>query len=149
MNRRSFVGGMLGGTALMLSGCLSSSDTAHVANSTPTCQQSTREHTRTVYDELDSWDAGAYYTWSLELDAGDTLEIDAVQVEGARPALVIKNPNGDVVTDVEPTAAVERTFDAPTDGTYYLTLSNEAMLTSGQWDVEITVADRTTIERCD
>lgn len=62
MHRRTFLARTGIGGTLLASGCLSSSRSEPAVRVTPTCREVTQERTKTVYDELESWDAGDYYT---------------------------------------------------------------------------------------
>lgn len=116
---------------------------------TVVCRSVTRERRRTIYDELDTWGAGDSYTWSIDLDAGEQVLVRVVTVDGARADLEVRDPDGETVVDTGPTSPLERTYTAATDGTHYFILTNEAFLTSGQWDATITVREEYTDQVCD
>lgn len=116
---------------------------------TVVCRTVTRERERIIYDELDTWGAGESYTWSVDLNAGERVRVRVVTVEGARADLEIKNRDGEVVVDTGPTTPLEQTITAAEGGTHYIVLTNEAMLTSGQWDAQITVVERISDTECE
>ncbi len=124
--RREFLGGVGAATAVSLAGCTSEA----VGDS---CEE------ETFVDEYDTYRAGESITWRAEMEAEQTLAIEAVQTgDGARPKLEVENPNGTLVAEVGPSENIDRTVTAQTDGTHYVRFVNAAIMTSGQWDITIT-----------
>lgn len=144
MKRRQLVKVLSGPALISLAGCVNSrSDRSGGDQQRQTeCRMETRERASTVYDDLDIWDAGNSGTWDFDLDKGEQVHVKAVQVEGARPDLEVKDPDGEMLIDTHPAENIERSFTAAQDGTYYVTLTNEAMMTSGRWDVTIEVTQK-------
>lgn len=139
MDRRTFAKISCGALVASISGCTNGASQDPTTPQQTTCRTVDREFTNTVYDDLDSWDAGSSPTWDFELDRGDAIYVRAVRVNEARPALEVKDPAGELILDVGPSENIERRVTADEAGTYYVTLRNEAFLTTGQWDVTIEV----------
>lgn len=116
---------------------------------TVVCRTVTRQRNRTIYDELDTWSAGDGYTWAIGLSSGEQVLVRVVTVDGARAALEVQTPDGETVVDTGPTTPLERAYTATAGGTHYVVLTNEAMLTAGQWDATITVREEVTDRVCD
>lgn len=92
----------------------------------------------TVADVWETVGAGQSLSWRAELEPGDQLEISAVQTgDGARPKLEVEGPNGTIMAEVGPAERIERTVTAQNEGRHYVRLVNEALVTSGQWDIDI------------
>lgn len=92
----------------------------------------------TVSDAWETIEAGQSISWRAELEPGDQLVISAVQTgDGARPTLEVEGPTGNLVANVGPAETIERTVTAQDEGRHYVRFVNEALVTSGQWDMDI------------
>jgi|GEM_PF-2690571 len=130
-------------SAVAISGCSGSGGGG--SSSGGSAEQQEEEDCRTVErtreenlaDELETVSAGSTWTWRFDLEEGQRLIISARLVEGARPAVEVESPNGTTVLDVGPKERIQRTVTAYENGRYYIKFENEALVTSGQWDVQI------------
>lgn len=92
-----------------------------------------------IVDVFETYLAGESYTWRIEMERDADLEVTAVQTgDGARPTLEVEGPDGNTIASVGPSETIRRTVTASTDGNHYVRVVNEAVMTSGQWDVTIT-----------
>lgn len=71
------------------------------------------------------------------------------ELDGARPALEVEDSIESVLTDIDPSSNIRRTLTIDTDGRYYVRLENEALMTSGQWDIEISLEREYEEEVCE
>ncbi|WP_436345877.1 hypothetical protein [Natronorubrum sp. FCH18a] len=98
---------------------------------------------------MQSVSAGGTLTWNPDLERGDQLTIDVTEVDGARPALEVEDSLGSMIADIGPSSNIRRTLTIDTDGRYYVQLENEALMTSGQWDIVLTLEREYEEEVCD
>ncbi|WP_090310904.1 hypothetical protein [Natronorubrum texcoconense] len=103
------------------------------------CRTVTETRTDTLYDEIQSINAGGTLTWNPDLERGDQLTIDVTEIDGARPALEVEDSSGTMIADIGPSSNIRRTLSIDADDRYYITLENEALMTSGQWDIVLTL----------
>lgn len=141
MKRRQFAKAIAGTGITAIAGCTEEGSSSDGSQETE-CRMVERSQKSTAYNDLDTWSAGNLATWDFDLDEGEQVFVKAVKVEGARPDLEVKGPRGEMLIDTGPTANIERGFTAAESGTYYITLTNEAIMTSGQWDVTIEVTKK-------
>ena len=155
INRRSVIGGSGAVGVALLAGCLddlgqddSGSEPAGGGGSGVTtassddgsnCRIETRTDTQRVYDEVETVTAGQTITWNPDLEEGDVLTISVNKLDGARPALSVQDAGGSVIAGIGPEESIRQTITADSDDRYYIQLENEAMLTSGQWDIRIDI----------
>ena len=141
MRRRTFAGAAGMVCTAAISGCSSSREDGSSSSSTTEQEEDCRTVERTreenLVDELESVSAGSVLTWRFDLEKGQRLIITARLTEGARPAVEVESPSGATVIDVGPTERIQRTMTAREDGRYYIVFENEALITSGQWDIQI------------
>ena len=93
----------------------------------------------TVVDEYETYSAGESVTWRVDVEEDQELVVETLRTgDGARPKLEVEDPDGNVVAETGPSENIDRAVTARTDGTHYVRFVNEAMMTSGQWDITIT-----------
>lgn len=94
------------------------------------------------WNELESVGAGVSFRRSIRdvsLSTKENYEIHvrAVQIDGARPAFEILDPDGQTLTSVEPSERINEVVEVEKEGNYFVQFENEAILTSGTWDYQI------------
>lgn len=141
--RREVAGSLLGVGSGLIAGCTggdsgSSSGGGGGISNEENCRTVTRTRSDTVLDEWESFSAGSTRSGRLEMEEGQRIIVSArLTNDGARPAIEVESPSGSIVADVGPAEQIEREITARESGDYYITFENEAMLTSGQWDISI------------
>ena len=145
VSRRTIIG-VLGTTSVTaLAGCTNSGGSSSASSSSSSdfesqeqsCRMVERTQEESLTDQLETVSAGSVWTFRYDLEEDDRLIINARMVEGARPAVEVENPNGATVADIGPSENIQRTITARETGRYFIQFENEAVLTSGQWDVQI------------
>ena len=143
-SKRSVVGALGTVTISALSGCIAFGDNGSSSDSSSnfdaeeeTCRTVERTQEESLTDQLESVSAGSVWTFRYDLEEDERLIISARKVEGARPAVEVEGPSGAILADIGPTEDIRRTITASEPGRYYIQFENEAMLTSGQWDIQI------------
>jgi len=100
-------------------------------------------------DEWESVSAGNSRSWRLDLDRGDTIIAEAVKTgEDARPRVIIEDPDGNALADVGPQENIEREVTVAQSGRHYVDFYNEALVNSGEWDMDITYIYEEEVEIC-
>lgn len=139
-SRRRLLAGVSGMvTATALAGCSGGGNGGTSGQQqTEDCRMVERTREENLADKLETVSAGSGWTWRFDLQEGDRLIIYARLIDdGARPALIVENPSGSTIVDTDPTTQIQRQVTAREDGRYYVKIENEAILTSGQWDMTI------------
>lgn len=132
MNRRGFLSAVGLSALTGLSGCGEGSGSSGSSGGSP-CRE------KEVMDEFDTYVAGGGYSYRIDLESGQELEIEAVRTgDGARPKVEVEDPRGSTIVEVGPKQNIRRTVTARSDGTHYIRFVNEARVTSGTWDTTIT-----------
>lgn len=127
------------GSVGLLAGCVESNGNGQdQGGQEETCRMVERTRKVGEKDELETVTAGSTWITRVEAEEDDRLIISARLIDdGARPALTVENPLGATVADVGPSEHIEREITAREEGRYYIRFENEALLTSGQWDLDI------------
>lgn len=152
VTRRAVIGGIGTAGVVTIAGCSDEGNEATSATGSSNeqnCRTVTETVSETMYDEMQTVSAGKTLTWNPDLETGDQLTVDVTELDGARPALEIEDAVGSVISDIEPSSNIRRTFTIDTDGRYYIQLENEAFVNSGQWDIVITLEREHEEEVCD
>lgn len=145
VSRRSIIG-IFGTTSVTaLAGCTNSGGSSSSSSSSSSdfdtqeqnCRTVERTQEESLTDQLETVSAGSVWTFRYDLEEDERLIINARMVEGARPAVEVENPSGATVADIGPSENIQRTITARETGRYFVQFENEAVLTSGQWDVQI------------
>ena len=132
LDRRQYLKAAAPGLLVMGAGCLGD-------DGTDGCEiQTMEEH---LVDEWETVAAGNSLTWRFDLEVGDELDIDVRQTGGqSRPRLIVEDPSGAEVLDVGPQERIHREITADQDGRYYVEFYNEALVNSGEWDMDVTMS---------
>lgn len=145
--RREVAGSLMGIGSVLIAGCSGGSSGTSggdggggdgISNE-ENCRTVTRTQSETVLDEWETYAAGSTRSGRMKMEEGQRLIVSArLTNDGARPAIEVEGPSGSLVADVGPAEMIEREITARESGDYYITFENEAMLTSGEWDISIT-----------
>lgn len=145
-NRRSVVAALGAMSVTTLAGCADSGSSGSSPSSDSSndfdseeedCRLVERTAEDSLADELETVSAGSFWTFRYDFEEGDRIIISAKMIEGARPAVEVENPSGATIADIGPSENIQRTIIASETGRYFIQFENEAVLTSGQWDVQI------------
>lgn len=155
VRRRKVLSAAMAGSVLTLAGCLEDDDDGISSSSTSSssggnnCEMQTRTRQQELVDEWESVSAGGSLTWRVEMEPGQTLIMEARQTGGnARPRLIVEDPRGRTIEDFGPREFIRRTVTARESGRYYVEFYNEALINSGQWDMDIILEYEEEVEVC-
>lgn len=156
VDRRQFLVGTSIAFSIPLAGCTgeggggSGGGSSNGGGSTgQECRYETRTHEEGVVDEWDNYGAGQSISWRFDLERDDVLIIEATKTDGARPSLTIEDPSGNTILDMGPEERIRYRLTADRDGRYYVQFYNEALATTGQWDIDITYRTEYEEEVCE
>ena len=85
----------------------------------------------------------------VSMKGGESVQVIAVTLVGARPNLVVEDSDGTTVIETDASEQIDEEFTIHNAGRYYVMLENTALVNSGQWDVDIYVEYEIEREVCE
>lgn len=134
VSRRQFIAATAATGAL--AGCLNPSD----------CEMVEKQDSEVIFDDTQVVGAGEYISYSVDVSGETGVNRDDVDVEllvevhklsGARPQLIVETDSGQQLVKTGPKTPIHWSTVLDEMGTYHIILRNVALLTAGEWDVNI------------